>query len=70
MVYLQLQGWGMVELAAILWQNPNTRVGLAASKPDLSVGLAATVGELTGHIWIWQICSGECYGATAVCAWA
>jgi len=55
MVALLLQGWGMVELAAILWENPRQWVGLAASKPDRSIGLAATVMELTGYIWIWQI---------------
>ncbi len=38
----------MTELAATLWGNPKPRVGLAASKPDFTVGLAATVRELTG----------------------
>ena len=53
MVYLQLQGWGIVlELAAMIVENPCSRVGLAANKPDFTQGLAATVGELTGYIWI------------------
>jgi hypothetical protein len=55
MVVLLFQGWGIVlELAAILWRNPKPRVGLAASKPDFTVGLAASFGQLTGYIWIWQ----------------
>lgn len=55
MVVLLLQGWGMaVELAANIVDNPYYRVGLAASIVDLAVGLAASIGELTGYIWIWQ----------------
>jgi hypothetical protein len=53
MVYLQLQGWGIVlELAAGRVMDPMGWVGLAANKPNRSVGLAATVEELTGYIWI------------------
>ena len=43
-----------VELAANIVDNPYYRVGLAASIVDLAVGLAASIGELTGYIWIWQ----------------
>ena len=42
------------ELAASIVENPYCRVGLAASIVDLAVGLAASFGELTGYIWIWQ----------------
>ena len=49
MVVLLLQGWGMaVELAAIMMSHPKPRVGLAASKPESTPGLAATVEGLTG----------------------
>ena len=37
-----------VELAAMRVKNPKPRVGLAASKPEITPGLAATVEELTG----------------------
>ena len=56
MVALRLQGWGIVlELAAILLGNLNTRVGLAAKSWGTGVGLAATVAELTEYIWIWLL---------------
>ena len=58
------------ELAAGRVRNPKPRVGLAATSWGTGVGLAASFGQLTGYIWIWQIWSGECYGATVVCAWA
>ena len=36
------------ELAAIMMSHPKPRVGLAASKPESTPGLAATVEGLTG----------------------
>ena len=42
------------ELAAGRVRNPDTRVGLAASIVGNSIGLAASIWELTGYIWIWQ----------------
>jgi hypothetical protein len=60
----------MVELAAILLGNPNTRVGLAAKYRGTGVGLAAMVAELTGYIWIWQFRWCATVYAFTVCAWA
>ena len=57
------------ELAANIVDNPRYGVGLAASKTDLSVGLAASFGELTEYIWIWLVGVIGGWGATAVCAW-
>jgi hypothetical protein len=65
-----LQGWGMVELAAGRVRNPNTRVGLAASIVGNSIGLAASFGQLTGYIWIWQFRWCATVYAFTVCAWA
>ena len=49
MVVLLLQGWGMAaELAAMCVSTPRQWVGLAASKPESTPGLAATVEGLTG----------------------
>ena len=71
MVSLLLQGWGWVqELAATLWGNPRQWVGLAATSWGNGVGLAASIEELTGYIWIWQNHCMWHMGATVVCAWA
>ena len=65
------KGWGMtIELAAGRVEDPNTRVGLAATSWGMGVGLAASIGQLTGYIWIWLVQGCGCLGATVVCAWA
>ena len=61
--------WG-AELAASMVGNPKTRVGLAAKYWGMGVGLAASFGQLTGYIWIWQNHCMWHMGATVVCAWA
>ena len=60
----------MGELAAILWENPRQRVGLAAKYWGTGVGLAASFGELTEYIWIWQFRWCATVYAFTVCAWA
>ena len=66
-----LQGWGMtIELAAMWVRNPDTRVGLAATSWGMGVGLAASFGQLTGYIWIWQFRWCATVYAFTVCAWA
>ncbi len=65
-----LQGWGItVELAAIHVGNPTMWVGLAAVKPELGQGLAASIQALCGHIWIWQGWVVRLVGAFKACAW-
>ena len=60
----------MQELAASMVGNPKTRVGLAATSWGNGVGLAASFGQLTGYIWIWQFRWCAMVYAFTVCAWA
>ena len=67
--YSLKSGAQAVELAASRVKNPCERVGLAATVGGMGQGLAASLWELTGYIWIWQNHCMWHMGATAVCAW-